>query len=59
MVEEIRVGVGRNRTDAIPHVHEVALILAADVFAMEDGGGEPVGNGGNARKTCGRKRTKV
>ena len=58
MVEEIRVGVGRNRTDAIPHVHEAALILAADVFAMVDGGGVLDGNGGNARKTSGRKRTK-
>jgi len=58
MVEETRVGVGRNRTDAIPRVYEAALILAADVFAMVDGGGALVGNGGNAHKTCGRKETK-
>ena len=57
-MEEIRVGVGRNRTDAIPRVHEAALILAADVFAMVDGGGVLDGNGGNARKTSERKRTK-
>jgi len=58
MVEETRVGVGRNRTDAIPRVHEAALIPAADVFAMVDGGGGLDGIGGNARKTCGRTRTK-
>ena len=53
------MGVGRNLKDAIPHAHVVALILAADGAAKEDGRGELVGNGDNARKRCERKRTKV
>jgi len=44
--------------DAIPRVHEAVSILAADVFAKVDGGGVFDGNGGNARKTSGRKKTK-
>ena len=41
---------GCNPRDAIPYAHAGALIPAADVFAMVDGGGGLDGIGGNARQ---------